>query len=108
VVDPDRPRHHASVALDATAAKVVTNITLYGDIQAGRSTEYQSEMPAAELHILDENELIEAWRAEALERAGYPAQPAAELAARQDIDLHQAMDLLGAGCSVELALRILL
>jgi hypothetical protein len=105
VVDPDRPRHHASVALDATAAKVVTNITLYGDIQAGRSTEYQSEMPAAELHILDENELIEA---EALERAGYPAQPAAELAARQDIDLHQAMDLLGAGCSVELALRILL
>jgi hypothetical protein len=65
-------------------------------------------MPAAELHILDENEVIEAWRAEELERAGYPAQAAAQIAIRQDIDLHRAIDLLAAGCSVELALRIVL
>jgi hypothetical protein len=65
-------------------------------------------MSAAELTILDETELIEAWRAEALERAGYPAQAAAAIAARQEIDLHRAIDLLGNGCPPELALRILL
>jgi hypothetical protein len=65
-------------------------------------------MSAAQLDILDETELIEAWRAEALERAGYGAQAAAEIAARHDIDLHQAIDLLGNGCPPELALRILL
>ena len=37
-----------------------------------------------------EQELVEAWRAEALERAGYPEAAAAELAMRHDIDLHRA------------------
>jgi hypothetical protein len=65
-------------------------------------------MQAAETELRDETELIEAWRAEALERAGYGARDAAELAARLDIDLHTATDLLQSGCPADLALRILL
>jgi hypothetical protein len=65
-------------------------------------------MPAAETEIRDETELIEAWRAEGLERAGYGARDAAEIAARLDIDLHVATDLLRRGCPADLALQILL
>ena len=60
------------------------------------------------MHTVDETGLIEAWRAQALERAGYPADAAVAIAARHDIDLHQAVDLLEAGCPLELALRIVL
>ncbi|HXY84973.1 MAG TPA: hypothetical protein VEH52_05770 [Gaiellaceae bacterium] len=63
---------------------------------------------AAEHEALDETALIEAWRADALERAGYPADGAVELAIRPDIDLHGAIDLLERGCPPDLALRILL
>ena len=46
---------------------------------------------ATELHPADtENERVERWRAEALERAGYDIASALELAARNDVDLHQA------------------
>jgi hypothetical protein len=55
-----------------------------------------------------EIERIERWRAEALERAGYSHEAAREIAARLDVDLHQATDLLAQGCSQDLALRILL
>ena len=55
-----------------------------------------------------EIERIERWRAEALERAGYAPEAAREIAARLDVDLHQATDLLVQGCSQDLALRILL
>ena len=65
-------------------------------------------MAAAQIEIHDETELIKAWRAEALERAGYVPSEAAELAARHDIDLHQAVDLLKRGCPSDLALQILL
>ena len=65
-------------------------------------------MPAAQMHTVDETGLIEAWRTQALERAGYPADAAVAIAARHDIDLHQAVDLLEAGCPLELALRIVL
>ena len=65
-------------------------------------------MTAAETEIRDETELIEAWRAEALERAGYGARDAAAIAGRHDIDLHLATDLLQMRCPAELALRILL
>jgi hypothetical protein len=67
-------------------------------------------MSAAELEIQveTETERIERWRAEELERAGYDQINAAELAARQDIDLHLAVDLLEHGCPVDTALRILL
>ena len=65
-------------------------------------------MIAAETEVRDETEVIQAWRAEALERAGYDASVAAEIAARHDIDLHLATDLLASGCPAELALRIIL
>lgn len=65
-------------------------------------------MTAVETQTREEAELVEAWRAEQLEMAGYGAQAAAELAMRQDIDLHLAIDLLASGCSAELALQILL
>jgi hypothetical protein len=66
-------------------------------------------MTAAETDTRDRTEIerIERWRAEALERAGYDAPIARELAARLDIDLHLATDLLHQCCSQELALRIL-
>ena len=69
-----------------------------------------SEMTTAEPTTVrpTEQELVEAWRAEALERAGYPEAAAAELAMRHDIDLHRAVELLGLGCPPELALKILI
>jgi hypothetical protein len=67
-------------------------------------------MTAAEGHLALDTELerIEQWRAEELERAGYPVREAARLAARHDVDLHLAVDLVESGCSHELALQILL
>jgi hypothetical protein len=65
-------------------------------------------MTAAETDIREEIELVEAWRAEQLEMAGYRAQDAAEIALRQDVDLHVAIDLVSRGCPTELALAILL
>ena len=66
-------------------------------------------MPATELHPREsELERIERWRAERLERAGYDADAAAQLAARPDVDLHQAIGLIEKGCSPEVALQILL
>jgi ABC-type phosphate/phosphonate transport system substrate-binding protein len=65
-------------------------------------------MTAADTEIRDETELVEAWRAEQLELAGFGAAAAAELAARQDVDLHGAIELLRDGCPAELALKILL
>ncbi|HEU0337417.1 MAG TPA: hypothetical protein VFR43_12720 [Gaiellaceae bacterium] len=55
-----------------------------------------------------ELELVEQWRLEALERAGYDPESAAVIAASHEIDLHSAVDLLARGCSVALALQILL
>jgi hypothetical protein len=55
-----------------------------------------------------EQQRIESWRLEALERAGYDRKSAAVLACRKDVDLHQAIALLQRGCSPELAVRILL
>jgi hypothetical protein len=63
---------------------------------------------AAETEIRDEIDLVEAWRAEQLEMAGYDARAAAELALRQDVDLHYAVDLMARGCPAELAFQILL
>jgi hypothetical protein len=66
-------------------------------------------MPTTETPVrLTEQELVAQWRAEELERAGYPPQAAADLAARTDVDLHLAAELLSKGCSTELALQILL
>ncbi len=67
-------------------------------------------MTAAETGTRDGTEIerIERWRAEALERAGYAPRAAREIAARLDVDLHVATDLLASGCPQDVALRILL
>lgn len=55
-----------------------------------------------------ERERVEAWRLHVLVEAGYPVAIAERVAARVDIDLHQAVDLPARGCPHELAARILL
>ena len=55
-----------------------------------------------------ETDRVEQWRALSLERAGYDPESAAVLAASHDVDLHRAVALLEHGCTVELALQILL
>jgi hypothetical protein len=55
-----------------------------------------------------EVELVERWRLDSLERAGYDAESAAVLAASPEVDLHRAVSLLQRGCPVSLALQILL
>jgi hypothetical protein len=66
-------------------------------------------MPTADTTTITatEQELVERWRAQELERAGYPEDVAAELAMRSDVDLHRATELLEKGCSPELAANIL-
>jgi hypothetical protein len=67
-------------------------------------------MTAANANVITESELdrIVRWRSEELERAGYSPDGAAALAARLDIDLHEAIDIVKSGCPAEIALRILL
>lgn len=55
-----------------------------------------------------ELEAVERWRLTSLERAGYDPESAAVIAASHDVDLHRATSLLEGGCTVELALQILL
>lgn len=50
---------------------------------------------------------IESWRLHVLIEAGYPL-PLAEKVAHSNADLHQAVDLVRAGCLPELATEILL
>jgi hypothetical protein len=67
-------------------------------------------MSAAELGTLYFTEIdrIERWRHDELERAGYDSESALVLAASHDVDLHLAVDLLKRGCTIDLALQILL
>jgi hypothetical protein len=65
-------------------------------------------MPAVEEIVETELERVERWRADELMRAGFDPSSAVELAARLDIDLHRATELVDRGCSPELALQILL
>jgi hypothetical protein len=65
-------------------------------------------MTAAQIQITEtEAERVQRWRVEELERAGYDTQSATELAERSDVDLHRAVELIEAGCSIELAVQIL-
>ena len=64
-------------------------------------------MTAAETKNRAENERVEGWRRERLERAGYASADAAELASRPEIDLHRAVRLIEQGCPPDLAARIL-
>ena len=52
-------------------------------------------------------EAVLGWRLEQLLQAGYDRRDAGQLARRTDVDLHQAVDLLGKGCPPELAAAIL-
>jgi hypothetical protein len=67
-------------------------------------------MSAAELQVLYVSEIdrIEQWRHAELARAGYDPESAVVLAASHDVDLHKAVSLLDRGCTVDLALQILL
>jgi len=65
-------------------------------------------MTAVEELLETEQERVERWRAEELMRAGYDPAAAADLAARADVDLHRAIQLLERGCPPELAAKILL
>jgi hypothetical protein len=63
---------------------------------------------AAEMVYESELTQVERWRIDELERAGYDHRAAMTIAARHDVDLHRAVDLLRQGCSPDLALKILL
>jgi hypothetical protein len=67
-------------------------------------------MTTAEIQVTSETELerVESWRAEELVRAGYTPTDAVALAARHDIDLHSAVELMAFGCPYELAIEILI
>ena len=66
-------------------------------------------MPTADTTYQDtEQEIVERWRAQELERAGFPGDVATEFATRTDVDLHAAIDLIRRGCTPDLAAQILL
>jgi hypothetical protein len=73
-------------------------------------TTEQRDMTAADtrLDVDSELERIEQWRAQELERAGFPPLDAARIAQRHDVDLHLAIDLISQGCPHSVALQILL
>jgi hypothetical protein len=54
-----------------------------------------------------ETERVERWRTSELMRVGFPGDDAVALAARFDVDLHEAIELVGRGCPPALAIRIL-
>ena len=66
-------------------------------------------MPAAhEIEVVEtELERVERWRTSELTRVGFPGDDAVALAARIDIDLHEAIELVQRGCPPDLAIRIL-
>jgi predicted aconitase len=74
------------------------------------ATKGSNEMTAAETTTPKETELerIELWRSQELERAGFKPADAVRLAARLDIDLHYAVELVRSGCPHDVALQILL
>lgn len=57
--------------------------------------------------LVTEAEAIESWRLHVLLLAGYPVQ-VAEIVAESDVDLHEAVELVEAGCPPATAARILL
>jgi hypothetical protein len=65
-------------------------------------------MPAAqETTVETEVERVERWRTAELMRVGFAGDDAVALAARFDVDLHEAIALVQRGCPPELAYRIL-
>jgi hypothetical protein len=66
-------------------------------------------MPAAhEIEIVEtELERVERWRTSELLRVGFQGDDAVALAARTDVDLHEAIELVKRGCPPGVAIRIL-
>ena len=64
-------------------------------------------MAAAQEIVETEIERVERWRTAELMRVGFPGDDAVALAARLDVDLHEAIELVQRGCPPELAVRIL-
>jgi hypothetical protein len=64
-------------------------------------------MAAANDIIETELDRVERWRTAELMRVGFPGDDAVALAARTDVDLHEAIELVQRGCPTELAVRIL-
>jgi hypothetical protein len=60
-------------------------------------------------HEIVETELerVERWRTAELMRVGFAGDDAVALAARTEVDLHEAIELVERGCPPELAVRIL-
>jgi hypothetical protein len=67
-------------------------------------------MTAAQFEDLriDEAAEVLAWRFDALCRSGFDLDAAAVRAANVEVDLHQAIELVGRGCPPALAARILI
>jgi hypothetical protein len=65
-------------------------------------------MPLADNLELDESAGVEAWRLQQLLDAGWVYFRAELLAARPDVDLHEAIRIVECGCDQRTALRILL
>ena len=63
----------------------------------------------AAAHDIIETELdrVERWRTAELMRVGFAGDDAVALAARTEVDLHEAIELVQRGCPPELAVRIL-
>jgi hypothetical protein len=55
----------------------------------------------------DDRAKVQSWRLHVLIEAGYPL-PLAEKLADSEADLHEAVELVGIGCTHETAARILL
>jgi hypothetical protein len=64
-------------------------------------------MAAAQEIVETELDRVERWRTAELMRVGFPGDDAVALAARMDVDLHEAIELVQRGCPPELAVRIL-
>ena len=64
-------------------------------------------MAAANDIIETELDRVERWRTAELMRVGFPGDDAVALAARLEVDLHDAIALVERGCPPELAIRIL-
>jgi hypothetical protein len=64
-------------------------------------------MAAAQEIVETELERVERWRTAELMRVGLAGDDAVSLAARLDVDLHEAISLVQRGCPPELVVRIL-
>ena len=62
---------------------------------------------AAHEIVETEPERVERWRTAELMRVGFAGDDAVALAARAEVDLHEAIELVQRGCPPELAVRIL-